>query len=132
MGKKTFTQAPLTGEYEPLPQWGNLPGVREILGTVPLLNVERNSRGQWMITDRSAYTIESLIPVFARLSRVKPQEDDYVWSESKSLKSLGTTISLLTGLGLRFNTPLEKHNAQISQMFDQRAQRSVARSLEGF
>ena len=128
LGTRTFNQVPFKDELEVAPRWANVPIISEAL--LALNMAERSRDGTMLMTDKWSYGVEQFIPVLANWSRLDPTEDPR-WSRSDSAKQIATLLNFTFGPGIRANTPKEKRNERLRQMYtdaaDERRRRALAR-----
>jgi hypothetical protein len=128
LGTRTFNQVPFKDELQVAPKWANVPVLAETL--LALNMAERSRDGTMLMTDKWSYGVEQFIPVLANWSRLDPTEDPR-WSRSDSAKQIATLLNFTFGPGIRANTPKEKRNERLRQMYtdaaDERRRQALAR-----
>ena len=119
---------PFKDELDVAPKWANVPVISEAL--LALNMAERSRDGTMLMTDKWSYGVEQFIPVLANWSRLDPTEDPR-WSRSDSAKQIATLLNFTFGPGIRVNTPKEKRNERLRQMYtdaaDERRRKALAR-----
>lgn len=126
MGVRTFNQVPFRDQIEPAPDWAKIPVLAQALDIAGLAT--RSREGNLLMTDRHRYAVEQFIPVFANWSRLDPAEDPE-WSRSDAAKQIATMLNFTIGLGIRVNTPKEKRNERLRQMYTDAADRRRQEAL---
>jgi len=77
------------------PGWAQIPGVRQLLEAAGLADTYED--GTPVMTDRTQYTVENLVPLLSRSSKLIPNQ------EFQQERQLANILSFL-GIGVRSNT----------------------------
>ena len=103
-GKQSFANIPLTGRYQQIPTWANIPVIKQALLTTGLAN--KAPDGRVVMRDKHIYMFDQLLPVFGRMRRLYPNE------QKKQNAFVTTWINTVFGAGIRVNT----HQDQLSEL----------------
>ncbi len=104
-GRQFFKNIPYTGRYQQVPAAMNIPGLLPALGAIGW--AEKNSKGEWRMTDRNIAVVDGMMPYIGRLRRMIPNETRY------QERYIQTLVSTLGGLNFRINTPYEQNQVRI-------------------
>lgn len=116
MNHQYFKGIPFVDRKQPMPEaWAAIPGLKSALQAMKV--VDQNKKGEWVTTDRDAYTVDSLLPVLARLRRWFPSEKKF---QDRALTTWLSTV----GIPLRTNTPYEQKLEKYRQYFDKTEERT--------
>lgn len=126
METRSFNQVPLRDELEPAPSWSKIPMIRDALKLSGLAQTSKS--GELFMSDTDKYKVEQFVPFFARVSRLLP-ESDPMWETSDNAKQTSAILSTLFGLGIRVNTPKEKRNQIMRDMYQRNSEQNRLRAL---
>lgn len=110
-GKRVFNDIPLRNNKTPAPRaWAAIPGLMSGLHLLGLASRDRH--GGWIMSDRDAYKVESIIPPLSRARRLAPSEKRY------QQRLTTTALSFLFGVGLQTNSR-EAQKSEVMRRDDQ-------------
>jgi len=110
MQRKVFTGAPFRDSFVEMPRSFKIPGVPQALKFMG--QADQDAEGNWWINEKTAYSVESNLPLVNRINRLFPS------TEAGKEKTLAVWLSTFLGVGFRANTRREQSN-QLFKMQDE-------------
>lgn len=122
--KQFFADLPISDRATPMPgSWSAIPGFAAALGAAGLAKKDKNN--QWLMSQRDAYKLEQLMPIFGRSRRLLPTEEKYTQRLVTSLLSFGFGIGAVSNSEQTKNAEIARRNRELTKIINDLKDRKI-------